>query len=156
LELLRAEKFMGTIWECACGRGNISKILIAKGHTVISTDLMNHGYGRHGVDFLRQWKMPGDAMNIISNPPFRLADDFIAHALSLKPAKLAFLLRIQALEGVRRGGIFKRHPPARVHVFSQRLQIFRPNYKGSGTGMQAFAWFVWLKGHFGPSTIHWL
>jgi len=50
--LLRVEKFEGTIWEPACGDGAISRELEAVGHTVLSTDLIDRGYGTAGVDFL--------------------------------------------------------------------------------------------------------
>ena len=39
LALLDKQKFEGNIWECACGDGAISKILIDKGYNVYSSDL---------------------------------------------------------------------------------------------------------------------
>ena len=44
-ELLKREVFIGNIWECACGEGDISKVFKNKGFEVISTDLINRGYG---------------------------------------------------------------------------------------------------------------
>ena len=43
-ELLKREKFVGRIWECACGLGDISEVLLDEGHTVLSTDIVDHGY----------------------------------------------------------------------------------------------------------------
>ena len=37
-ELLKRETFIGNIWECACGEGDISKVFKSKGFDVISTD----------------------------------------------------------------------------------------------------------------------
>ena len=41
------------VWECACGSGELSKWLESRGHDVLSTDLVDRGYGTYGVDFLK-------------------------------------------------------------------------------------------------------
>jgi hypothetical protein len=41
--LLRAEKLPPYIWECACGSGNIVKVLRKHGHQVLATDLVDYG-----------------------------------------------------------------------------------------------------------------
>ena len=64
--LLSVESFEGAIWEPACGRGAISKVLEGAGHEVISTDLMDRGYGENRVDFLMEWRPL--APNIVTNP----------------------------------------------------------------------------------------
>ena len=51
--LLEREKFCNNIWEPACGEGHISKVLLAHGYKVLSTDLVNRGYGSGGIDFLK-------------------------------------------------------------------------------------------------------
>ena len=55
------------IWEPACGDGAMSRILEAAGHTVISTDLVDRGYGRGGHDFLADHETMAD--HIVTNPP---------------------------------------------------------------------------------------
>lgn len=37
--LLEKESFSNNIWECACGEGHLSKVLVSKGYSVRSTDL---------------------------------------------------------------------------------------------------------------------
>ena len=49
--LLEVEEFKGSIWENACGEGHISKELIKNGYDVVSTDLIDRGYGIGGIDF---------------------------------------------------------------------------------------------------------
>lgn len=49
--LLELESFNKNIWECACGEGHLSKRLIANGHDVLSTDLIDRGYGIGGGRF---------------------------------------------------------------------------------------------------------
>lgn len=143
--LLALEPFDQWIWEPACGDGAISKVLIDAGHNVVSSDLVDRGYGTPNVDFL----MESDplAPQIITNPPFKLADQFVRHALSFPSIdKVALLLRLAWLEGVTRKPLFESDPPlARVWVSSRRLTMKRGGTDGGdgGGGMVAFAWFVW-------------
>lgn len=66
--LLSVESFEGSIWEPACGDGAISKVLEAAGYQVVSTDLIDRGYGAGGQDFLKSTEPLG--RNIITNPPY--------------------------------------------------------------------------------------
>ena len=43
--LLDREKFIGNVWECACGTGKMSEVIKSNGYDVISSDLVNRGYG---------------------------------------------------------------------------------------------------------------
>ena len=43
--LLEQEKFSPQVWECACGEGHISEVLKANGYNVLSSDLVDRGYG---------------------------------------------------------------------------------------------------------------
>ena len=66
--LLSVESFEGDIWEPACGDGAISKVLEAAGYQVVSTDLIDRGYGVGGHNFLKSDNPL--AKNIITNPPY--------------------------------------------------------------------------------------
>ena len=70
LSLLNKEKFIGNIWECACGDGAISKVLKNKNYNVYSSDLINRGYGDETIDFLNTNKKFD---NIVTNPPFGIS-----------------------------------------------------------------------------------
>lgn len=154
--LLRVEKFQGAIWEPACGEGAISEVLKATGYEVVSTDLVDRGYGQYPIDFLMEWKSL--APNVITNPPFKMALDFVEKSLQLTTGKVALLLRLAFLEGIERGEMYKRTPIARVHVFSKRITMQRGRQatEKDGSGMVAFAWFVWEHGYEGKPTISWL
>jgi len=67
--LLSVESFNGSIWECCCGEGHISKRLEEQGFAVESTDLVDRGYGQGGVDVLFERKV---RQNIVTNPPARI------------------------------------------------------------------------------------
>jgi hypothetical protein len=160
--LLRAEPLLQqprNIWEPACGRGNIVNPLRAAGHKVIATDLVNYGIpitppGYYGVDFLMEYKLPDGVELILTNPPFKLAEDFVTHALELCP-RVIMLLRLAFLESERRCGILEGRGLARILAFRKRLPMMhRDGWEGrkANSGM-AFAWFVWDRGHVGPTTI---
>ena len=100
LALLRAASLPQTIWEPACGRGAIVRALRNAGHRVIATDLIDYhspDQDHAGRDFLLERRAPDGVEMIVTNPPFKLAAQFAAHALSLCP-RVAMLLRLSFLE----------------------------------------------------------
>lgn len=153
--LLQREKFTGDILEPACGDGAISKVLDEYGYQVTSRDLYDRGYGDTGIDFLF---MPENESfdNVITNPPYCLASEFLETALCVSRKKVAMLLKIQFLEGVKRNHLFKNAPFKSVMVFKKRLTMRREGINEGGSGMMTFAWFVWEHGYNGQPTIDWL
>lgn len=152
--LTENEPFAGDIWECACGDGAMAQALEAAGHNVRATDLYARGYGETGVDFLSA-DTPVD--NIVTNPPYNVAEAFVAKGLTLARRKLALLLRLAFLEGANRARtIFLANPPSRVWVFSERITFYMKGAARAGSGTTAYAWFVWDK-DAGPGTeLRWL
>ena len=145
------------VWECACGAGHLSKLLIEKGYDVKSSDLFDRGYGKTGINFLAMENQEWNG-NIITNPPFIYATEFIYKALQIIPVgnKFAVFLPIRYLEGVSRGQIFKNFPPRIIYVPSRRLKCARngefEKMKGSAL---SFAWYVWHKGFKGTTELKW-
>lgn len=157
--LLAHETFTGTIWEPACGDGAISRVLEAHGHTVRSTDLNYRGYGigdRNFLDEFPAYNEDANVANIITNPPFKLAEEFIWKSLEMTTGKVAMLCKLQFLEGGKRKLMFESTPLKKVYVFSKRLSMTRNGEKMKNSGMIAFAWFVWEHGYTGEATIGWL
>ena len=155
-ELLKREKFSGDIWEPACGEGHISKILGQQGYKVRSTDIIDYGYGESNINFLRDEffaRLP-KADNIITNPPFMYATEFVYRAKEMANNKIALFLKTTFLEGVERYKIFQdqEYPLKIVYQFSRRIAF--GNSKNGG--MLAFAWFVWDKDHTGRPVIEWI
>jgi hypothetical protein len=153
--LLARETFGPRIWEPACGDGAISKVFAEAGHDVVSTDLFDRGFGESRVDFLMEHKLL--APEIVTNPPFKLAEQFLRHSLQLGATKVAMLLRLAWLEGTERKAMFESTPIARVLVASRRISMARggtDDGKGGGS-MIAFAWFVWDASHTGAPELGW-
>lgn len=154
--LCNVEKFDGPIWEPACGDGAISNVLKQNGYKVISTDLIDRGYGKGGKDFLNTRKLL--APNIITNPPFKYSSEFVRHAIHLGCAKLALLCRVEWLASKKRKSLFETTPLAQVWVFSTRLSMARGGARQyqAARGMMEFAWFIWLRGYAGKPTLGWV
>ena len=154
--LLRVEKVPHVVWEPACGRGAIVHVLEQAGHHVYATDLVHYGVcGVAGRDFLMERELLARTQAIVTNPPFKLAEQFVAKAIELCP-QVYMLLRLAFMESERRRSILENCGLARVHVFRRRLPMMhRDGWQGrkANSGM-AFAWFVWDRAHTGPTTIH--
>lgn len=149
--LLDNEVFDGFVWEPCCGDGAISKQLEARNYVIKSTDLNDYGYGKTGVDFLKE-REPYD--NIITNPPFgKIGTQITLHALHLARKKVAIFHKIAFLEGNERyNKIFKLKKLETIYPFVKRVGF---NNDGR-SGMMAFAWFVWNKEFEGDPKVKWL
>lgn len=101
----------------------------------------------------------GNAMDIITNPPYKYAKEFVEHALSISISgvKVAMFLKLTFLEGKARRNLFEKYPPKTVHVFSNRIKCAKNgNFEETGSSAVAYAWFIWEKGFKGKPTIEWI
>jgi hypothetical protein len=145
--LLDRYKFDGNIWECACGDGSMSKVLIENKYNVYSSDLIDRGYGENGIDFLKTYKKFD---NIVTNPPFNLSTEFTLQALQLANKNVAMLNKLSFLEGInRKNKIFIKNKLKYIWVFSKRVKF-------GGNGLMAFAWFIFDNNYNGKPTLDWI
>lgn len=151
--LLRVESFTGTLWEPACGDGAICRVFAAHGHHMLATDLVDRGWGEAPHDFLTS---PYTADNIVTNPPFTLAETFVRLSLARTTGKVAILGKLAFLEGAKRKAMFESTPLKKVYVFSKRLTMTRNGEKLPNGGMIAFGWYIWEHGYTGQPTLGWL
>lgn len=139
------------VWECACGLDkNLSNYLSENGYNVKATDIS------FGQDFLEDTSLwDGD---ILTNPPYKFAQQFIVHALSKvnQGNKVIMLLRIQFLESQGRKDFFKSGCLKHVYIHSKRIQIWLNNDQSIKGSVLCFAWFVWERGYNGYPTLHWI
>ena len=154
--LLKVEQLPSAIWEPACGPGSIVGVLREAGHKVFATDLVDYGCpeSEARVDFLMEQAPGFEVAAIVTNPPFKLATEFVAHALTLCP-RVVMLLRLAFMESSRRSTILDGGYLARVHVFRNRLPMMhRDGWEGpKSSSSMSFAWFVWDKSHSGPTEL---
>ena len=143
--------------ENSCGAGHLSRLMELYGHTVISSDLIDRGYGMVGVDFLEpHWSdnLPYDA--VIMNPPYKHALAFVLKSLEIAPVVCAFF-RITFLESKNRKKFFKEHPPRYVAVFSERMMTSKnAEFNEDESSAVCYAWFIWERGYKGKPEIIWI
>lgn len=157
--LMEQETFSLRIWECACGEGHLSKEFQKAGYHVFSSDLIDRGFG-YVQDFLSSKTPPLPGFDIVTNPPYSKAKEFVEHALEIieDGHKVAMFLKIQFLEGKTRRVLFDKFPPKVIYVSSSRLHCamngdFERCTKSSAI---CYAWFVWEKGYTGDTVIRWI
>ncbi|MGG8497914.1 hypothetical protein ACQY1Q_15995 [Tenacibaculum sp. TC6] len=160
--LLSVEKFDGSIWEPACGYGDVSKECIKAGYKVISTDLAQRNYGQGGIDFLKTEKPL--AKNIVTNPPYGkygLGDAFIRKALihtRKTGGSVAMLLNLRSLCNPNRHKKFIKTPPSAIYLLDE-LICWPYGIKGSyktRIAKQQYCWVVWNPNHSGSTKLGWL
>jgi len=125
---------------------------------VMSTDIADYGFGDEKVNFLEFESDHELHMDIVTNPPYGLSTEFVCKALEVVAPgqKVAMLLRLQFLEGTKRyDALLKDNPPKTVYVFVNR-QVCDKNDDFTKGSAVAYAWFVWIKGHEGPTEIKWI
>ena len=144
------------VWECACGEGHLSEVLIEHGYQVYSSDLIDRGYGEV-KDFLNcTEKWDGD---IITNPPFKIAEQFVEKGMELinDGNKVCLFLKVQFLESKVRKQLFQKYPLKHLLVYSERQQCAKDaefsKYKAT---TQCYCWFVFEKGYKDYPTIMWI
>ena len=151
------------LFEPCAGRGAISRVLKAGGWRVIARDLKAYSDADNdiesGIDFFKSLNVTY-LQAIVTNPPYRQADEFIRHAMKLG-VPVFVLLRLMSLESGNRSDILEHLH----HVFIgiERLPKFqREGWQGNKlkTETAPFAWFVFLpwKRHgdnFTASRISW-
>ena len=108
------------IWECACGKGHLAERLKDNGYNVYASDLVDRGYGEV-KDFLKQdeFHFNGD---ILTNPPFRFAEDFVKKSFEVLPegSRIILLLKIQFLETKSRKELFQKKKNHYTKLINQK------------------------------------
>ena len=159
------------ILEPACGEGHISEVLKNHGYDVLSTDLIDRGYGKGGIDFLKTTKIVD--CDIITNPPYSMAQEMVEHAMEIVTTghKVAMFLKLTFLESDGRKELFRKYPAKKIWVSSNRIlcgkngDFYQRDDKGNikrnkKTGepkllssAACYAWFIFEKGYKGPMIV---
>lgn len=134
------------VWEPAAGGGKMVAALLKAGFDVTASDIVD------GLDFLTQ-PAPKPFRAIITNPPYKLASEFIHRAMTMIPPRgfIAMLLRTDFDHAKTRADLFREHPHfAKKVVLTRRIKWFE-----NSRGQPSFnhAWFIWDLKHEGPPTL---
>lgn len=131
--------------EPACGAGHMAKVLTEYFGEVKSADAYDYGYGEVR-DFLHYPYEPNSIDWVITNPPFRLAEEFVVRAHLIARKGVAILARTVFLESVGRyQGIFRKFPPAKFAQFVERVPMVKGRLDIKASTATGYAWLVWEK-----------
>ena len=131
-----------TCWEPACGMGHMARPLAEYFEAVFSSDIHDYGHG-NVQDFIAPYDGP-TADWIITNPPFRLAEQFALTAIKRARSGVALIVRTAFLESVGRyERLFEPHLPAFILQFCERVPMHRGRLEQHGSTATAYCWIVW-------------
>ena len=144
-----------TVREPAANRGHMVRPLREYFATVEASDIHDYGVGFLQADYL--FGPPPPMVDwTITNPPFRLADQFIRRALGTSREGVAVIVRSAFLEGVGRyTDLFSKSPPSLVLQFSERVVMHKGKLSEKGSTATAYCWLVWKRGEK-PTQLDWI
>ncbi|ESZ38543.1 SAM-dependent methyltransferase [Mesorhizobium sp. M1060] len=112
---------------------------------VESSDAHHYGFGPIR-DFLEYPFAAGSRDWVITNPPFRLAEQFVDRALTVARIGVAILARTVFLESAGRyEDIFQHRPPTIFAQFVERVPMVKGRLDRKASTATGYAWFVWDK-----------
>lgn len=131
--------------EPACGAGHMAKVLKEYFAEVRAADAFSYGYGPVR-DFLT-YPYEANAVDwVVTNPPFRLAEEFVLRALRVARQGVAILARTVFLESSGRySAIFRDNPPSKFAQFVERVPMVKGRLDEKASTATGYAWLVWEK-----------
>jgi hypothetical protein len=143
------------VWEPACADGQMVAPLREFGYNVTATDLrLDILGGKGGVDFIGEQRTPYHQQEydaVITNPPFKIADQFIRRALDLAPVAV-MLLKAQYWNTKNRKALFRETRP-----YMELNLTWRPAFLAQERGnnpLMDCMWVVWVRGYEGLPTVN--
>lgn len=146
--------FVGQIHDPCCGMGTIPKVMGGTG-----ADIKDRGFGYPQQDYLQDTAVYD---NIVTNPPYGIAQSIIEHALRHTRYRVVALVQTKFLSAQRRYRLFTANPVEKVLVFSRRpsmppgKMLQEHGEKIRGNGSIDFCWVVWQHGNTAPPEIDWI
>jgi len=140
--------------EPAANRGHMVKPLREYFQQVEASDIHDYGAGFPVQDYLFG-PLPDRTDWTITNPPFRLAEQFITRALQCSD-NVAVIVRSAFLEGVgRHRDLFSKHRPSHVLQFTERVVMHKGKLSAKGSTATAYSWIIWTRGD-GQTRFDWI
>lgn len=131
--------------EPACGAGHMARVLKEYFGEVMHSDAYDYGYGPVR-DFLTYPFEMNSADWVITNPPFRLSEEFVVRALKVAREGVAILARTVFIESVGRyRNLFLQTPPTKFAQFTERVPMVKGRLDGKAVTATSYAWLVWEK-----------
>lgn len=132
-----------SVWEPACGRGHMAQVFHEFFGAVRASDVFEYGYGEV-QDFLTGLTALRSVDWVITNPPFRLAEDFLVRGRQVARKGVALLTRTVFIESVGRyERVFKNAPPSTVVQYTERVPMIKGRVDRKASTATGYAWLVW-------------
>jgi hypothetical protein len=133
----------------------MAKVLKEYFRKVRASDVHDYGYGSVR-DFLA-YPYEANAWDwVITNPPFRLGEQFVLRALNAAREGVAILARTVFIESVGRyEAIFRNSPPTKFAQFTERVPMVKGRLDRKATTATGYAWLVWEKGNTSIQRLMW-
>jgi len=145
-----------TCLEPACGRGHMAVTLAQYFADVASYDVFDYSFGRV-ADFLKTAHGEQSFDWVITNPPFRLGEEFIIRSMNIARRGVAMLTRTVFIESVGRyERLFKVNRPSRFAQFTERVPMVKGRIDKKASTATGYAWLVWEKDRLGNSELVWI
>ena len=130
--------------EPAANRGHMVKPLAEYFGSVEASDIHDYGAGFPVNDYLFG-PLPEPVDWTVTNPPFRLAEQFIERALATSRVGCAVIVRAAFLEGVGRyERLYAKRKPGYVLQFTERVVMHKGKLSANGSTATAYAWLIWF------------
>ncbi len=145
-----------TCLEPACGRGHMAVALAEYFNAVTAYDVFDYGFGQ--VSNFLTTKYPARSFDwVITNPPFRLGEEFISRSMDIARCGVAMLTRTVFIESVGRyERLFKNNPPSQFAQFTERVPMVKGRVDKKASTATGYAWLVWEKDRLGKSEVVWI
>jgi hypothetical protein len=113
--------------------------------SVEASDIHDYGVGYPVQDYLFPYSM--DKVDwTITNPPFRLAAQFIHRMFETSRVGCAVIVRSAFLEGIDRyETLYKTNPPTRFMQFVERVPMVKGQIDQDVSSATSYCWLVWQK-----------
>jgi len=157
--LFAVEPFNSLIWDPCAGTGRIVHNAVTTGYEAFASDIDPRQFvgSVQPHDFMLTGAM--QFPNIVTNPPFKIAEDIVLKALSIVTGKLACLLTANWVQGDKRSRWLETSPLRRVLFVTPRPsmppgEVLMAGGK-PGNGTTDYAWYIWEPGYAGKPEIGW-
>lgn len=142
--------------EPACGAGHMAKVQEEYFAEVESSDIFGYGFGNK-LDFCSGSYGKESFDWVITNPPFKLAENFAIEGLKVARRGVALLTRTVFIESVGRfNRLFSQTPPSIMAQFVERVPMVKGRLDASASTATGYAWLIWDKRSQNTSALKWI
>ena len=152
--LFDEEKFVGRIYDPACGFGRIVVSALQAGYQALGSDIADRGWDSTRQNFFCHQGMHA---NIVTNPPFDILPAFTQHALKRAVRKVAVIMPTARLNAAH---WLTDAPLRRIWLLTPRPSM-PPGHVITaggkvGGGKSDYCWLVFEHGYDGNPETRWL